>query len=75
MNRDDLEAVIWRHSAGLCATRTADRYAAMNAILAAARDYATDQCLTAINAPHAAEQAARRAVLERAARPRRRAVA
>lgn len=75
MTIDELEAVIWRHAAGLCASRTADRYAAMNAILAVARDYATAQCITAINAPHAAEQAARRAVLERAARPRRRTAA
>jgi hypothetical protein len=68
MTREGLEAAIWEHSPGLAATRTADRYAAMNAILAAADSYATAQCMTALALPDADAQAQRRAVLEAATR-------
>jgi hypothetical protein len=72
MTREGLEAAIWEHSPGLAATRTADRCAAMKAILAAADDYATAQCAIALNAPDAVAQAQRRAELEAALyRPRR----
>ena len=64
--REQLEAVVWRNSPGLTASMTADRYAAMNAILAAADDYATAQCVIALNAPDAMAQAQRRAELEAA---------
>jgi hypothetical protein len=70
--REQLEAVVWRHSPGLNSGWPADRYAAMNAILAAADTYATAQCAIAINAPDGAAQAQRRADLEAALyRPRR----
>ena len=75
MTREQLEAVIWRHARGLNSAMTADRYAAMNAILRAADDYATAQCAIAINAPDYRAQAQRRAELERAARPQRRTAA
>jgi hypothetical protein len=68
MTREQLEAVIWRHAPGLNAGRTADRYAAMNAVLAAAGDYATAQCAIAIGAPDGPAQAQRRAILEAALR-------
>jgi hypothetical protein len=68
MTREELEAAIWRNAPGLTAFLAADRYAAMNAILAAADDYATAQCVIALNAPDAAAQANRRAALEAAVR-------
>lgn len=72
MTREQLEAVIWQRAPGLAASMTADRYAAMNAILAAADDYATAQCALAIGAPDVVAQAQRRAELESALhRPRR----
>ena len=61
MNREQLEAVIWRHGA----RRAVD----VQAILLAADEYATAQCADAVSETTA--QSRRRAVLAEATRPRR----
>jgi hypothetical protein len=64
MNREELEAVIWRHVDGLAASRPADRYNAMGIILGAVSDYTTAQCAIAIGAPERRARNSRRAELE-----------
>lgn len=73
MDRDGTEAVIWENAAALTGDRITGRCDAMDTIMRAVDDYVTAQCAKAISAPHHAEQAARRAILAAAARPRHRA--